>query len=52
MFPIASRDTCIEAINIANICVNTSRKLEDIDAIIVFVDIISSLYIDRSSNSS
>ncbi len=42
----------IEAINIANICINTFRKLKNINTIIAFINVINSLYIDRSSNNS
>ncbi len=52
LFLVANKDTYIKIINIASTCINISRKLKDINAIIVFVNIINSLYIDRSSNSS
>ncbi len=40
-----------KTINIANICTNIFRKFKDIDTIIIFTNIINSLYIDRSSNN-
>jgi len=42
----------IKAINITSICIDTFRKLRDIDTIIALVNAINSSYIDRSSNSS
>ncbi len=52
LFSVASRDIYIETINIINICINIFRKFEDIDTIIVFVNTIDSLYIDKNSNNS
>jgi len=52
LFLIANRDTCVEAIDVANICVNMFKKLEDVDAIIAFVDVINSSYIDESSSDN
>ena len=52
LFLVASRNTCAKAIDIASIRINTFRELENIDAIIAFVDVINSSYIDRSSNNS
>ncbi len=49
---IANKDTYAKVINVANTCINTFKKLENVDAIIAFVNIINSLYIDRSLNSS
>jgi len=52
LFSVASRDIYTGTINIASIYINIFRELEDIDTIIVFVDTIDSLYIDKNSNSS
>ena len=52
MFLVASKDTCAKIVNIANIRTNIFKELENINTIIVFINIINSLYIDRSSNNS
>jgi len=52
LFLVANKNTYIEVINIANICINITRELKDINIIITFINIINSLYIDRSSNNS
>ena len=52
MFLVASRDTYIETINIASICIDIFRELKNIDTIIVLINAINSLYIDKNSNSS
>jgi len=52
LFLVASRDIYTKTINIANIYINIFKELENIDTIIVFVNIINSLYIDRNSNNS
>ncbi len=52
LFSVASRDTYTEAINIANIYINTFREFENINTIIIFVNAINSLCVDRNSNSS
>ncbi len=52
LFLIINKNTYIKVINIASIYINISRKLKNIDAIIAFINVINSLYIDRSSNNS
>jgi len=52
LFLVASRNTCIKVVDIASICVNIFKEFEDINTIIVFVNTIDSLYINRSSNSN
>ncbi len=52
LFLVASRDTCVEAIDVANICINTFRKLGDVNAIIAFVNVTNSSYVDRSLSDS
>ncbi len=52
LFLIANRDTYAKVINIASICINTSRKLKNIDTIIAFINAINSSYVDRSLDSS
>ena len=52
LFLIASRDTYIKTINIANTYINISRKLENINTIIALINAINSLYINRSSNNN
>jgi len=41
-----------KVINIANICINIFKKIENINTIIAFVSVINSLYINRSLNSN
>ncbi len=52
LFLIASRDIYVKAINIANICINIFKELKNINAIIAFIDVINSLYIDKNSSNS
>jgi len=52
LFLIANKDIYIEVINIANICINIFKKLKNINAIIVFINIINSLYINKSLNNN
>ncbi len=42
----------IKVINIANICINTFKKLENINTIIALINAINSSYINKSSNNS
>jgi len=52
LFLVANKNTYTKVINIANIRINTFKKLRNINAIIAFVNAINSLYIDRSLNSN
>jgi len=52
LFLIANKDTCAKVIDVANICINTFKKLKDANAIIALIDVINSLYVDESSNNS
>ena len=45
LFLVASKNTYTKVINIANTCINISKKLKDIDTIIALINIINSLYI-------
>jgi len=51
LFLIASKDTRIKVINIANIYINTFKELKDINAIIALNNAINSSYINRSLNN-
>ncbi len=51
LFLIANRDTRTKVINIANTYINIFKKLKDINAIIVFIDVTNSLYINKSSSN-
>ncbi len=42
----------IKVINIANTYINIFKKLENINIIIVFVNTINNLYIDKNLNNS
>jgi len=52
LFLIANRNMYTKVINIANIYINTSKKLENINIIIIFINIINKLYINKSSNNN
>jgi len=52
LFLIASKDTYTKVINVANIRINTFKKLENINTIIAFINVINSLYINRNSNNN
>ncbi len=52
LFLVANRDTYIKTINVANICINMFKKLRNINTIIAFINVINSLYIDKSSNNN
>ncbi len=42
----------IKVINIASICINIFKKLKNINTFIVFINIINSLYINKSLNNN
>ncbi len=52
LFLIVSRNMRIKVINIANTYINIFKKLENINIIIVFVNTINNLYIDKNLNNS
>jgi len=52
LFSVANRDTYIKAINIANIYINIFKKLKNINTIIAFINVINSLYINKSLNNN
>ena len=52
MFLVANKNTYTRAISVANIRINTFKKFKNVDAIIAFVGVTSSLYINKSSNNS
>jgi len=51
LFLVANRDI-YKTINIASICISIFRELENINIIIALINIINSLYIDKSLNSN
>jgi len=51
LFLIANKNIYIKIINIASTCINISRKFKNINTIIIFINIINNLYINRSSNN-
>ncbi len=52
LFLIANKNTYTKVINIASICINMFKKLENVNTIIAFINVINSSYIDRSSNNN
>ncbi len=52
LFLIASRNIYTKAINVASIRINIFKELKDINAIITFINVINSLYINKSSNNN
>jgi len=52
LFLVANKNTYTRAISVANIRINTFKKFKNVDAIIAFVGVTSSLYINKSSNNS
>jgi len=51
LFLIANKDIYIKTINIASICINIFKKLKNINTIIMFINIINNLYINKNSNN-
>jgi len=51
LFLIANRNIYIKTTIIANTYINIFRKLRDTNTIIMLIDIIDNLYIDKNSNN-
>jgi len=52
LFLITNKNIYIKVINIASIYINIFKKLKNINAIIVFINVINNLYINRNSNNN
>jgi len=52
LFLIASKNTYIKVIDIANIYINIFKEFKNINAIIAFINVISNLYINKSLSNN
>jgi len=52
LFLVANKNIYAKVINIANIRINTFKKLKNANTIIALINVINSSYINRSSNNN